>query len=187
MMGELMIVSLIDEITTMEPACLRGIQRLRAASPVRFRQKGDEGRGDARSGGLSRVEDTEDVDTKDLVEVVGSQLERRLDDRDTRVCDDALDLAEVLLDLRKRRLDLVCIRDVALVRLDRLAPLLREARGDFVGVLGRVVDDGDRRVRLRERLGDADAETTLRTSLSVRRTSERESGKAKRTFPPVTT
>lgn len=86
-------------------------------------------------GGLGRVEDAEDVDVEDLLEVVGGELERGLDDRDARVGGDGVDLAEVLLDLGKGRLDLVRVSDVALVRLDRLVVLLGEVGSDFLGIL----------------------------------------------------
>lgn len=84
---------------------------------------------------MSSVEDTEDVDVKDLLEVVGGEFESGLDDRDTRVGSDGVDGTEVLLDLGEGRLDLVRVSDVALVGLNLAVVLLGEVSSDFLGIL----------------------------------------------------
>lgn len=86
-------------------------------------------------GGLSSVEDSENVDVEDLLEVFRSEFESGFDDRDTRVGSDGVDFSEVLFDLSEGRLDLVRVSDVALVSLDGLVVLLGEVGSDFLGVL----------------------------------------------------
>lgn len=67
-------------------------------------------------GGLAGLEDTEDVDSKDFVEVVRGELESGLDDGDARVCYEPVDLPKILLNLVERLGNVVHrAGDVALV------------------------------------------------------------------------
>lgn len=131
---------------TIEPGCLRLVQRLYEDDSLSAKDASVERpvshRHNLRSGSLGSLEDTENVDTKHLVEVVLVQLEGRLDDRDTRVGNEADDVAEVLLNLVEGLSNVTHVtRDVALVRLDFGIPLLGQALSDLIGVLGRVVQD----------------------------------------------
>ena len=86
-------------------------------------------------GGLSSVENSEDVDVEHLLEVFRSEFESGLDDRDTRVCGDGVNGSQVLFDLGESRLDLVRVSNVALVGLNLSVVLLGEVSSNFFGIL----------------------------------------------------
>ena len=88
-------------------------------------------------------------------------LQGVLDDRDTGVGHQASDGAERLVNLLEDLLDELWVSDVALPRLDLDAVLLGDLGRDLLGVLGRVVDDGDVGRGLGEGLGDGTADTSV--------------------------
>lgn len=115
------------------------------------------------SDGLAAVEDTENVGLVDVVEVVCSQFQSGLDDRDTGVGEQASDLTELLLCFLGGLLDELGVADVTLVGLDLDAILLCDVGGGLLGLGVGAVEDGNVGTGVGGSLGHGETDTTVTT------------------------